>query len=121
MPNPDIFILADLFSAVVADADIFVMINPFLAVVMHGDGFIIVHCLGAVMFDQHRFIMINRLSAVMPDPVAFVVFDFDALVFFGVQPEFFRAFFVFKAQICVGRIGPGSGADHDPGLGFILR
>src|SRR5450830_982797 len=68
------------------------------AVVVHGDVFIVVHRFRAVALDVHRFIAVDSLFPVIADPVRFVVLDFDALVFFRMQPQLFRILAVFEAQ-----------------------
>ena len=82
--------------------------------------FVIANKLGAIVLDDRIFIMANGLAAIMPNPVAFIVFHLNALILFGMQPDFFRAFFIFKAQrIGVGRATALARTRQNPGLSLV--
>ncbi|MNT78794.1 hypothetical protein D3C72_2180640 [compost metagenome] len=81
-----------------------------------------IHRFRAVALDVHGFIAVDGFAPVIADPVRFVMLDLDSLVFFRMQPQFFRVLAVFETQGIGVRGGTllGRAAQH-AALRFVRR
>ena len=89
--NGNRFIDANVFRVIRTYRDRFIDTNRFRLIV--------VYRLIAIILDSNGFVVIDCLRVVVANPFGLVVFDIDRLVFLSVEIEFFRAPFIFKADL----------------------